>query len=73
MKKEKIKKIKEQTKKVFGPEAGEVYTDYRDTWRVFKIMAELVEGYNFLHTLKNEITIFSSRLVLGVISGLVEK
>ncbi|MDP2684016.1 MAG: TIGR00730 family Rossman fold protein [bacterium] len=39
---------------------GEVYTDYRDTWRVFKIMAELVEGYNFLSSLKNEITIFGS-------------
>ena len=60
MRKEEIKKLEEQSKQAFGIGAGEVYTDYRDTWRVFKIMAELVEGYNFLHTLKNEITIFGS-------------
>lgn len=35
-------------------------TDYRDTWRVFRIMAELVEGYQFLTKLQREITILGS-------------
>lgn len=30
------------------------------TWRVFRIMAEFVEGFEFLSKLKNEITIFGS-------------
>lgn len=34
--------------------------DYRDTWRVFRIMAELVEGYQFLSTLEKEVTILGS-------------
>lgn len=34
--------------------------DYRDTWRVFRIIAEMVEGYQFLGSFKNEITIFGS-------------
>lgn len=54
----KMNKIKQATPDLRG--VGEVYTDYRDTWRVFKIMAELVEGYNFLSAFKNEITIFGS-------------
>lgn len=35
-------------------------SDFRDTWRIFRIMAELVEGYNFLLTLSKEIGIFGS-------------
>ena len=34
--------------------------DYRDTWRVFRIMAELVEGYQFLSKLEREVTILGS-------------
>lgn len=34
--------------------------DYRDTWRIFRIMAELVEGYNFLSKFKKEVTILGS-------------
>jgi uncharacterized protein (TIGR00730 family) len=34
--------------------------DYRDTLRIFRIMAELVEGYNFLAKMENEITILGS-------------
>jgi hypothetical protein len=34
--------------------------DYRDTWRVFRIMAELVEGYQFLTKFHREITILGS-------------
>lgn len=34
--------------------------DYRDTWRVFRIMSELVEGYQFLSDLEREVTIMGS-------------
>jgi len=34
--------------------------NYRDTWRIFKIMSEFVEGYQFIAPLHNEITIFGS-------------
>ena len=30
------------------------------TWRIFRIMAEFVEGFQFLSTLKQEVTIFGS-------------
>ncbi len=30
------------------------------TWRIFRIMAEFVEGFEFLSTLKQEVTIFGS-------------
>jgi len=34
--------------------------DFRDTWRIFKIMAEFVEGYHLLANLKSEVTFFGS-------------
>jgi len=34
--------------------------NYRDTWRVFRIMAEFVEGYQFLAKFHNEVTVFGS-------------
>ncbi|MFH1790039.1 MAG: TIGR00730 family Rossman fold protein, partial [bacterium] len=34
--------------------------DFRDSWRIFRIMAEFVEGYEFLGKLSNEITILGS-------------
>jgi hypothetical protein len=34
--------------------------DFRDTWRIFKIMAEFVEGYHLLSNLKREVTFFGS-------------
>lgn len=34
--------------------------DYREPWRIFRIMSEFVEGYEFLSELKNEITILGS-------------
>ena len=34
--------------------------DFRDTWRIFKIMAEFVEGYHLLTGLKREVTFFGS-------------
>ena len=30
------------------------------TWRIFRIMAEFVEGFQFLSTTKKEVTIFGS-------------
>jgi len=34
--------------------------NYRESWRIFRIMAEFVEGYQFLSGLKKEVTIFGS-------------
>lgn len=34
--------------------------DYRESWRIFKIMSEFVEGFQFLGELKNEVTILGS-------------
>lgn len=34
--------------------------DFRQSWRIFRIMAEFVEGYQFLSELKNEVTILGS-------------
>ena len=54
-----LKKIEEQSK-VAPLSPVKDMTDFRDTWRVFRIMAELIEGYNFLVDLKKEVTIFGS-------------
>jgi uncharacterized protein (TIGR00730 family) len=34
--------------------------DFHNTWRIFRIMAEFVEGYQFLSGFKKEVTIFGS-------------
>lgn len=34
--------------------------DYRQPWRIFRIMSEFVEGFDFLSSLKNEVTIMGS-------------
>ncbi len=34
--------------------------DYRDTWQIFRIMSEFVEGYQFLNQLEKEVTILGS-------------
>jgi len=39
--------------------AGAV-VNYRDSWRIFRIMAEFVDGYQFLGGLRKEITILGS-------------
>lgn len=59
MKKEDIKKMEEQSKQVFGYSTHEI-TDYRESWRIFRVMAELVEGYQFLRGLQKEVTILGS-------------
>lgn len=39
--------------------AGEV-VNYRDSWRIFRIVSEIVEGYQFLQGFKREVTIMGS-------------
>lgn len=39
---------------------GGAVIDYKESWRIFKIISEFVEGYQFLSHLKNEVTIFGS-------------
>lgn len=39
--------------------AGEV-VNYRDSWRIFRIITEFVEGFQFLSELKREVTVMGS-------------
>lgn len=59
MREEEIKKAVQQGEKDFTYSINRE-GDYRDTWRVFRIMAEFVEGYQFLSQFKNEVTILGS-------------
>ncbi|MDP1709803.1 MAG: hypothetical protein Q8L21_02865, partial [Candidatus Komeilibacteria bacterium] len=61
MAKEKISKIITPVAEESAPllTAGEVI-NFRDSWRIFKIISEFVEGYRFLGELKNEVTILGS-------------
>lgn len=34
--------------------------DYRDTWRIFRIMAEFIDGYQFLSSFKKSVTVLGS-------------
>lgn len=53
-----IEKMQEQGSRVFGYALSE--RSYREPWRIFRIMAEFIEGYQFLSELSNEITILGS-------------
>ncbi|MBT6334431.1 MAG: TIGR00730 family Rossman fold protein, partial [Candidatus Magasanikbacteria bacterium] len=59
MKKDDIKKMEEQAIRTFGYTLNE-NKDYREPWRIFRIMAEFVEGYEFLTNLEKEVTILGS-------------
>lgn len=59
MKKETIKKAEAESQKDFSYRLNET-GDYRDTWKIFRIMAEFVEGYQFLGSLKKEVTVLGS-------------
>ncbi|MBU4453199.1 TIGR00730 family Rossman fold protein, partial [Patescibacteria group bacterium] len=43
--------------------AGEAPRMSDITWRIFRIMAEFVEGFQFLSGLSNEVTVFGSARV----------
>ncbi len=59
MKESTIEKIAQQKSKDFSYALNET-GEYRESWRIFRIMAEFVEGYQFLSTLKKEVTILGS-------------
>ncbi|KKS52134.1 MAG: hypothetical protein UV18_C0011G0012 [Candidatus Magasanikbacteria bacterium GW2011_GWC2_42_27] len=59
MREDTIKKMKEGAEKDFSYALNET-GDYRESWRIFRIMAEFVEGYQFLDSLHNEVTVFGS-------------
>ncbi|PIZ94141.1 MAG: hypothetical protein COX82_01270, partial [Candidatus Magasanikbacteria bacterium CG_4_10_14_0_2_um_filter_41_10] len=59
MREETIKKVQEDADKDFSYALNET-GDYRESWRIFRIMAEFVEGYQFLNSLHNEVTVFGS-------------
>jgi len=58
MRKEHIKKMHEQASKVFNYAHKEV--NYRESWRIFRIMSEFVEGFEFLAKVEKEVTILGS-------------
>ncbi len=59
MREEEIKKIEQLGDKDFSFSQASI-TDFRESWRIFRIMAEFVEGYNFLAKFRNEVTILGS-------------
>ncbi|MBU0661400.1 TIGR00730 family Rossman fold protein [Patescibacteria group bacterium] len=59
MKEETIKKVKQDEDKDYTYHINET-GDYREAWRIFRIMSEFVEGYSFLNSLKKEVTILGS-------------
>lgn len=60
MREEEIKKMQELSKKDFSFSGTQNLKDFREPWRVFRIMAEFVEGYEFLSSFKNEVTVLGS-------------
>lgn len=59
MKEETIKKMQENAELDHTFKMNDS-ADYRESWRIFRIMAEFVEGYQFLSGLKKEVTILGS-------------
>lgn len=60
MRLEEIKKTQELSGRDFAFTASQNLTDFREPWRVFRIMAEFVEGYEFLAKFRNVATILGS-------------
>lgn len=58
-----IMTITSPTERILPPEnfttAGEV-VNFRDSWRIFKIISEFIDGYEFLKQFKREVTILGS-------------
>jgi len=59
MRPEEIKKAAKYAKDDFAYKIN-VTGDYRDTWRIFRIMSEFVEGYQFMAKMEKEVTILGS-------------
>ncbi|MDD4476936.1 MAG: TIGR00730 family Rossman fold protein [Patescibacteria group bacterium] len=58
MPKQKIAAEQKNNKEQFV--TGGAAVDFRDSWRIFKIMSEFVEGYEFLGKIEREVTILGS-------------
>lgn len=58
MQKSDIKKMHQQAAKVYNYPENEI--NYRESWRIFRIMSEFVEGYQFLAALEKEVTVLGS-------------
>lgn len=59
MKEKTIKKAQQQASKDFSYEMHES-SDYRQAWRIFRIMSEFVEGYQLMAKFEHEVTILGS-------------
>ncbi|MBU0596561.1 TIGR00730 family Rossman fold protein [Patescibacteria group bacterium] len=59
MKKETIDKIQRDSKEDFSYSINET-GEYRESWRIFRIMAEFVEGYQFISQFEKEVTVMGS-------------
>lgn len=59
MKEETIQKAVEQAKHDITYKMHQT-ADYRESWKIFRIMAEFVEGYQFLSEFEKEVTILGS-------------
>ena len=59
MDKKTIKLLTDKSKKDFSFTINET-GEFREAWRIFRIMAEFVEGYQFLAKLEREVTILGS-------------
>lgn len=59
MKEETIQKMQAEADKDVGFHMHETF-NYRQPWRIFRIMSELVEGYQLMGQFDNEVTIFGS-------------
>jgi uncharacterized protein (TIGR00730 family) len=56
-----IKRTKERIAPVYDLPVGKFASKEAVDWRIFRIMAELVEGFEFLTTLKNDVTILGTK------------
>lgn len=60
MPKKKEENIKNNVNEHLQIATGGEVINYRESWRIFRIMSEFVEGYQFLSSLKREVTILGS-------------
>lgn len=59
-----IKDVKDLTDQCSIENNSGIYCQGGPDWRVFRIMAELVDGFEFLTKLKNNVTIFGTKSIL---------